>query len=104
MKLFIKCLTVLIVLVLALNPETFPLALFIDAAGIEIVLLLFQLQIIAMGIDIKNKGAKAFDSLLASSKLNFGTPQQFTFSILPEAILMHVLVISAAFGAVYHLV
>lgn len=43
-----KFLTTAVVLVFALNPEMIPFALFVDAVGIEVLLLLLELQLLTM--------------------------------------------------------
>ena len=46
---FIKLLGILVVVFLLLNPETVPLALFVDAIGIELFMLLIGSQLFSIG-------------------------------------------------------
>lgn len=48
-KYFWKIAAFVVVVLLLLNPETIPLALFIDAVGIETLLLLLQIQLLGVG-------------------------------------------------------
>ena len=43
-----KVLTLFAVMLLALNPEMFQLALFVDAVGLDLLILLFELQALAI--------------------------------------------------------
>ena len=46
----IKFITVLIVILFILNPETTKLAIFIDAVGLEMMLLLFEVQLLTIAV------------------------------------------------------
>jgi len=100
----IKYATVFVVFILILNPETFHLALFIDAAGLEILLLLFQIHIIAIGTEIYKRILKSLDLLSHPGYWEFRIYQLSVFSMSKEAIMMHVLVFSAIISFVVNVI
>jgi hypothetical protein len=100
-----KYATAVVVVLIILNPEMIELALFIDAVGLEMFLILFEVQVLViMGALLNNKIKPAISSLklfvkkhlLYDYSRNFkaGT-ESLIISVPSEAALMHLLVVSA---------
>jgi hypothetical protein len=105
-----KYATAVVVVLIILNPEMIELALFIDAVGLEMFLMLFEVQVLMiLGVLLNNKikpaisGLKLFvkKHLLFDCTRNFkvGT-ESLILSAHSEAALMHLLVISAVISGV----
>jgi hypothetical protein len=105
-----KYATAVVVVLIILNPEMIELALFIDAVGLEMFLMLFEVQLLViMGALLNNKIKPAISSLkhFVQRYLLLGYTRKFKAGtgglILPvpvEAILMHLLVVSAGISSV----
>jgi len=87
-----------------LNPETYQFALFIDAVGLEILLLLIEIQIVVIATDIYNQTIKPLALLLQPSYWKLRAYQLSTFSIIKEAAFMQVFVFSSAIGIVLNII
>lgn len=87
-------LSALVVILLLLNPETIGHALFIDAVGLDLFLLLLELQLLALGTSLLHQTmilARRMPATLAAWLQGPCTPGPAT--------LMHALVASAALPA-----
>lgn len=101
-----KYATLLVVMVVALNPEMIELALFIDAVGLEIFILLLEVQlIVALGLLANSKVVvavlKLWRSMAKYSPIHAwkgirGRPECLQLFVPGVVGLMHLLVISAA--------
>jgi hypothetical protein len=105
-----KYATVVVVVLIILNPEMIELALFIDAVGLEMLLILFEVQVLMIiGALLNNKIIPTISSLklflekrlLTDCLIRFkeGT-ECLTMSVPSEAALMHLLVVSAVISGV----
>lgn len=103
--------TVVVVVLVLLNPEMIELALFIDAVGLEVFLMLFEIQLLAIMSAIFSNSVKPVVSgvrhllkvaMLSSSvrKIREGT-ECLVVSVPIEAALMHLLVISAVIAGAF---
>lgn len=105
-----KYATAFIVFLIILNPETIQLALLVDAVGLEMYLMLFEIQIvIAFGLIFSNKIKLALaylesfvkNHILAISWKRIKTVAgHLVFAVPAQALLMHILVLSAVVGVV----
>ena len=105
-----KYLTALLVLLIILNPELAQLALFIDAIGLEMFLMLLEVQLIAfLGVvfNSKIKSAYIYVKHLFPRCLPFDSwktilekPERLLLTVPGPAMLMNTLVITAAIGIV----
>ncbi|WP_455205858.1 hypothetical protein [Kaarinaea lacus] len=101
MKWFIKVVAALIIMAFLLNPETVQLAVFIDAIGIELFILLMEVQIVALTIPLYQHAIKpAIFFFLGFSANPFylptmqelkTNPELLGFAVPPGAILMFAL-------------
>ena len=108
---FWKYATAIVVVLIVLNPETVHFALFLDAIGLDIFLLLLEVQIFAMvGIFVTEnvKPMQAYlkrhylQHVLTFSRNNFRENlRTLVFSVPSQAAVMHLLVFSAAIGMVF---
>ncbi|MCG7945957.1 MAG: hypothetical protein N0C84_06380 [Candidatus Thiodiazotropha taylori] len=88
-----KFLTLFVFALLILNPETVGLALFVDAVGLDIFVLMVELQIVALfGVFFYNKIKPAF-SYIRRIRLS---SRFFYSSSLAPATVMHLLVLSSS--------
>jgi len=103
----IKLMTAVIVIVLLLNPETMQMALFIDAVGLDILFLLFEVQLLAIGIAVYHRTLKPFIGffaqllpwrrlLSACYPIKAHAKACIVMSLPSETTLMHALVIGVA--------
>jgi hypothetical protein len=100
-----KYATAFVVVLIILNPEMIELALFIDAVGLEIFLILLEVQaLVIIGAFFKNKIKPTISRLkhllekclLTDSLRRFKEGTEYlTMSVPSEAALMHLLVVSA---------
>jgi hypothetical protein len=100
-----KYVTAFVVVLIILNPEMIELALFIDAVGLEIFLMLFEVQVLVIiGSLLNNKIKPAISRLklilekclLTDSLRMFKEGTEYlTMPVPSEAALMHLLVVSA---------
>lgn len=107
-----KYATALVVVLILLNPEMTQLAVFIDAVGLELFLMLIEIQVMAIiGVLLNNKIKPAF--YLAKNFIGnhqFVTlwknikeePGRLIYVAPSQATLMHALVLSAAIGVVFN--
>ncbi len=87
-----KFATVLVVVVILFNPEMANLALFVDAVGLEMFLLLLQIQALVMlGLFLNTKIRPVFIYIK-------NEPGRLMLLVPSQATLMHSLVFSAAIG------
>jgi hypothetical protein len=103
-----KYATAFVVVLMVLNPEIADLALFIDAIGLEMFLMLLEIQLATvLSILFRNKlkpaiavvrrvFTRCFPRCLWRSLLQY--PQCLLMEVPGQATLMHVLVFSAAVG------
>ncbi|MET0067084.1 MAG: hypothetical protein ABW076_12135 [Candidatus Thiodiazotropha sp.] len=100
--------TVAVVILILVNPETIELAVFIDAIGLELFLILIEVQVVTMlGAFLSNRFKPAVygvvhfirGTILPGSlkKIREGA-ECLIVSGSTEAALMHLLVVSAVFG------
>jgi len=96
-----------VVVLIALNPELAELALFIDAVGLEIFLLLFEIQLFAIISLVFNSWIKPISKTIKSSGTKYIPLFSCTYVNKPECLLlivpgptllMHMLVFSALLG------
>lgn len=109
-----KYATVLVVLIIILNPETIQLGLFIDTVGLDIFLLLLEVQALVIISTIFGASIKRIialtrhfcaDRLFLPCWNTPGRNSQSLFFVLPgAATLMHFVVLSAAVGMVISIV
>lgn len=102
-----KYVTVLVVLLIIFNPETIELALFIDAVGLEMFLMLLEIQVIAiLGMFLNTKIKPIFTyikyfyarhSLMFSWKYIKEEPESIMLMAPSPATLMAMLVIFVGF-------
>ena len=97
-----------VVVLIILNPELAQLALFIDAIGLEMFLMLLEVQVVAMfGLFFNSKIApiylfakrwffKCF--AIESWKAIVDKPESFLLGVASPAMLMNALVLTAAIG------
>jgi hypothetical protein len=88
-----KALTLFVVLLLILNPETIALALFIDTIGLEIFILLIELQIASLFWIFIQHHIKPTLSFLRSLKLN---QHNALLAMQGPSGIMHLLVASSS--------
>ncbi|MCU7810413.1 MAG: hypothetical protein KZQ77_04145 [Candidatus Thiodiazotropha sp. (ex Notomyrtea botanica)] len=105
-----KYATTIVVLLIILNPEMVELALFIDAVGLEIFLMLLEIQVVMLVSMFFNTRIRPI--LIALQRIWSRYFQRFSWNNVTskprslllagqsQAILMHVLVVSAAIGIV----
>lgn len=100
--------TVFVVVLIVLNPEMIELAIFIDAVGLELFLMLFEVQVLAiMGAFLSNRVKPVVSGIMhilrgaslprSLKKIKEGAGCLIV-SVSIESALMHLLVISAVFG------
>ena len=107
-----KYATIFVVALVILNPEMIELALFIDAIGLEIFLMLFKVQIIAIFGALLNNKIKPSLTYLKHFIENhlFGIPwkmvkedsKYLVYAAPSPATFMHILVFSAAIGIAFN--
>jgi len=107
-----KIATALVVLVIILNPEMSVLALFIDAIGLEIFIMLLRIQITAIVAPLIYININAIFSVInrlcAQTRAwylrSHGAPKPTYLMLLvaSQASIMHLLVFSTALGITYH--
>ena len=107
-----KYATAIVVALIILNPEMIELALFIDAIGLEMFLMLLEIQIMAiLGALLNNKIKPALTNLKyfienhvlgIPLKRIIEKPGCLVFAVPSQATLMHMLVFSAAVGVVFN--
>jgi hypothetical protein len=100
-----KYATAIVVVLIILNPEMIELALFIDAVGLEMFLMLFEVQVLMIiGALLNNKNKPTISSLkLLVEKRFLVDPLRrlkkgaecLVMSVPMEAAFMHLLVVSA---------
>ena len=103
-----KYLTAFVVLLIILNPEMVQLALFIDAIGLEMFLMLLEVQILAVVSVFFNNKIKPLLNFIKCFYVNYipsvtlknikETPEGLALASQSPAILMCLLVFSAAIG------
>ncbi|MCU7853741.1 MAG: hypothetical protein KZQ80_16170 [Candidatus Thiodiazotropha sp. (ex Monitilora ramsayi)] len=103
-----KYATVVVVVLIILNPELVELALFIDAVGLEIFLMLLEIQVVMLVSMFFDKVIRPILSFLQhiwkKHYLGFswnnlvGGPERLILAGQGQAILMHLLVCSATIG------
>jgi len=85
---FYKILGVLVVIFLLLNPETIPLALFIDAIGIDLFMLLIGSQILSFGsANFRNLMRTSASFIQGFASHTWLRPQRHTVAQNPAALL-----------------
>lgn len=93
--------TTLVVVLIMLNPEIAQLALFIDAIGLEIFMLLIETQVIALFFALlSSKLMLMFPS--TRRVMIFHLIRHHLETVASPAMIMHLLVLSAAIGLVYN--
>lgn len=98
-----KYVTAFVVLLLVLNPETAQLAFFIDAVGLEMILLLFEIQLLAIGIFLYGRTIKplltwvgiTLHPLWQTGSNIKRNPKTLVLMVPSQAAVMHMLVLSA---------
>jgi hypothetical protein len=98
--------TAIIVALIAFNPEMIHLATFIDAVGLELVILLIEVQVIAIFWNYligPLKRLVAIFSLKSLFEMNGGQPRILTFMSSIPATLMHVLVLTMVLGLIFNI-
>lgn len=106
----IQVLTALIVMFLVLNPETIHMALFIDTVGLDLLLMLFEVQIVYLAILIYSITFKPFVTRVSlwlkprSENLSFLRKEAnaWVLAFPDAATIMHLLVLTAALGYTVH--
>lgn len=103
--------TVVIVVLIIFNPETIELALFIDAVGLELFLILLEVQVLAIiGTFLSNRIKPAISgmkNILESALLEVSIKkakervEHLFISVSIEATLMRLLVIFPVIGEVF---
>jgi hypothetical protein len=101
-----KYVTLFIVTLLVFNPEFAELALFIDAIGLEMFLMLMEIQAATiLGLLFSNKIKPLFDSVrryfsgwfvISSWRTTLQDPKLLVLKVPSQAMLMHLLVLSSA--------
>ena len=105
---FWKYATAVVVALSILNPEMVQLALFVDAVGLEVLLMLIEVQVLAVLGIFFSKNAKpvlAYLRIFCSRCIRIFTwhsiaqqPERFILVVPSQASLMHMLVFIAAIG------
>lgn len=95
-----KIATVFIVLFIAVNPEMVELALFIDAIGLEMFVMLVEVQLIAIISLFYQSRIKPAVNYIQHVWLR-RKPTHLTLVIPSPALLMNMLVVSAFIGIVF---
>lgn len=100
-----KYVTTIVMVFIILNPELIDLAIFIDAVGLDILLLLFEVQILAILGALVNTTVRPIFTCIklfiekhllgVSWKSIKNDPALLVFSVPSQAALMHMLVLSA---------
>lgn len=103
-----KYATVFVVALIILNPETIHLAFFIDSVGLEMLLMLFEIQVVLLiGMLLNNRIKPTLDYLrhfigghiyMVSWKSIQEEPAYLIYAAPSQATLMHTLVILAVVG------
>jgi len=97
----LKYLTVLIVVMLVLSPETAQLGLFIDAAGLDLLIILFEIQLLAIATTVYQRLIQSIGVFLKRSSPHSpgrlrnrlaGLPLSLALTFPAEATFMHLLV------------
>ncbi len=100
-----RFITAFIVFLLLLNPEMIHLAFFIDAIGLELFLLLIQVQFVAIVLAKVQPLTAKIENLLIK-RLSSISLQGISYKILSygtgQSLLMHALVLSAFAGFLAH--
>ena len=106
-----KYATAIVVILIVFNPEMIELALFIDAVGLEMFLMLIEIQLLAMmGALLNNKIKPAITRmksflckyLLAEQLKKISEGAESLFLTVPsEAMLMYLIVVSAVIGGLF---
>ncbi|MCU7844865.1 MAG: hypothetical protein KZQ93_13610 [Candidatus Thiodiazotropha sp. (ex Monitilora ramsayi)] len=109
-----KYATMLVVILIVLNPEMAELALFIDAVGLEIFLMLVEIQVIVFFSLLYHNRIKLFLIVLQRIWKNHNPdlswnnlmagPERLIIAGQSQAILMYMLVSSAAIGIALNVV
>jgi len=102
-------LTAIVVLLILLNPEMWTLALFIDAVGLEVFMMLLQIQVLAIFFSFVRLGIKPILNVvrrLRTSKMGaFVCNNRYRLlAITNQATIMHLLVFSSAVGITYNII
>jgi hypothetical protein len=87
-----KYITLFVIILLALNPEAFQLAVFIDAVGIEVLFMLFEVQLISIVRVYYDKAMNIIVLPLHRSYVRFREFETLTFSTVYQATAMTSLV------------
>ena len=105
-----KYLTAFVVVLIILNPETVQLAFFIDAIGLEMFLMLLEIQVLALlGMFFNTKIKPIFSYIIGLYSRHFLTaswkdikekPENLMLAVPTPATLMYLLVLSAAIGVI----
>jgi len=100
-------LTAIVVLLILLNPEMWTLALFIDAVGLEVFMMLLQIQVLAIFFSFVRLGIRPISNLvrrLRGRKMGVfvGDNRYRLLAITNQATIMHLLVLSSAVGITYN--
>ncbi|MET0027734.1 MAG: hypothetical protein ABW101_08860 [Candidatus Thiodiazotropha sp.] len=103
-----KYATVFVVSLIILNPETIHLALFIDSVGLEILLMMFEIQVVLLiGMYLNSRIKPILDYLrhfirgciyMVSWKSIKEEPAYLIYAVPSQATLMHALIILAVVG------
>lgn len=100
-----KYATAFVVVLIMLNPEMNMLALFVDAVGLEMFLLLLEIQVSAiLGTLLIEPSLDYVQRLLAKHSMRLSlnyimeVPESYILAIPTPATLMHMIVFSAAIG------
>jgi len=105
-----KYATLCLVVIIILNPEMVGLALFIDAIGLEMFIMLLEVQVLAiLSAILNNKIRPMFEFIKLYYSRNFPfftwksmkeSPESLTYAAQSPATLMYLLVFSAVVGVV----
>lgn len=111
-NIFWKGLTIFIVTLIIFNPETLQLALFIDAVGLDLFLMLLEVQIFSLlGLFINTRIKPLYTYLINFYSQHFQliswksikeTPDILMLVVPGPAILMSMLVFSAAISIIFN--
>lgn len=104
--------TAIVVLLILFNPELLGLALFVDAIGLELFIMLLQIQALAMALSFFHMNVKPVIETLACSyskvcravsRKNCEPKSDSLLILLPsQSTVMHFLVLSVAVDMVCH--
>ena len=98
-----KYATALVVVLILLNPEMASLALFIDAIGLELFLILLEIQLIAiLSVLFNTKIKPVLVYMQRTVNCIINKPEQLIWVTPAPASLMHILVFSTAIGVMFN--